>query len=130
MIGREHFKASEYSNLLELGMPSADRMLEKLYRTNPLRAHIAATYLKEMRGALSEIERVLKPNGHLILVVADNSICGKSFPTHTFLSMLLKELGFELRLEMVDCIRSRGFITKRNSTANLITKEWVLVFRK
>jgi hypothetical protein len=38
--------------------------------------------------------------------------------------------GLSLELELIDDIRSRGLMTKRNKTAGLITREHILVFQK
>ncbi len=105
-------------------------LLKRLFAVYPLRAHIAANYLVEMRCALTEIYRVLKPTGHLVLVAANNHVCGRPFKTYDYLRSILVQLGFEVVLELVDGILSRGLMTRRNKTASLIARERVIVVRK
>ena len=129
-IGREEYCKADCDHFTPSGVPPADRILSEIHKTNPWRATVAGTYLVEMRDALSEMHRVLKPGGHLVLVAANNMLCGREFKTQSYLERIAKEIGFALVLRLVDAIRSRGLMTKRNETASMITREWVLVFRK
>lgn len=129
-LGREHYLKERYCNCVQTGIKDADALLEIIFQTNPLRSYIVGNYLLEMRLALEEIVRVLKPGGYFILVTANNKVCGYDFPTHDFLKTFVKEMGLSLVLELIDHIASRGLMTKRNATASVITREWVYVFRK
>lgn len=129
-LGREFYPKESYINPLKIGMRSVDNLLKELHCINPLRSHIAGAYLVEMRDSIEEMGRVLKDDGYMVLVVANNQICGREFKTQEWLANIAKEYGFSLILRLVDDIRSRGLMTKRNQTASLITREWVLVFQK
>lgn len=129
-IGRENYKKSDYLNLSPTGVSEADELLEDIRKTNILRAHIAGNYLIEMREAFKETIRTLKPGGYFILVVGNNQVCGMEFRTQEYLKEIVEGLGLKLILQLIDDIRSYGLMTKRNKTANIITREWVLVFKK
>lgn len=129
-IGREHIPKQKYIDFTSTGIKDADKILERVYETNPLRASIASTYLIEMRQALTEAFRVLKPGGQLVLVIGNNVVCGHEFMSSDYLLEICERLGMELKLKLIDSIKSRGLMTKRNKTASLITREWVLVLRK
>jgi tRNA G10 N-methylase Trm11 len=129
-IGREHYRKSEYQLAQKSGLFDADELLLEIQQTNPLRAHIATNYLLEMRSALLEAYRVLKRGGYMVLVAANNQVCGQEFRTQEFLKRIAIEIGFEVEFQLIDAIKSYGLMTKRNKTANLITREWVTVFRK
>jgi DNA modification methylase len=129
-VGREFFRKVDYENPITIGISSADIFLEEIYSLNPLRSHIAGTYLLEMKDVLREVSRVLKPRGHLILILANNNICGREFKATRWLTRIAEEFHLSLILRFVDSIRSRGLMTKRNKTASMITREWVLVFRR
>lgn len=129
-IGREHFTTGGKFVVPKTGISDADRRLQHIEAINPLRALIAATYLVEMEEALRETTRVLKPGGHLVLVAANNRVCGKDFYTQRYLQSILERLGLVVRLRVVDAIRSRGLMTRRNSTASVIAREWAFVFQK
>lgn len=129
-LGREHHRKDAYAKQIHTGVKPADRLIKEIHCINPLRAHIAATYLSEMRQALREISRVVKPGGYVVLVVGNNQVCGREFETQKYLRLIAEEMGLALILRLIDDIRSRGLMTKRNRTASLITREWVLVFQK
>jgi DNA modification methylase len=129
-IGREHFSRVVCKSLPATGLSSADRRIRKAARINPLRGKIAAEYLAEMREVLQELHFVLKPGGFLIFVIGNNHLCGAPFSTERYLRKLAEINGFETRLRLVDNIKSRGLMTKRNKTANVISREWVLILQK
>jgi hypothetical protein len=129
-IGREHYYQSEYLTLVPTGIPGADRFLDRVYKRYPLRAHIAANYLLEMRKAFCQAAGLLKRDGFFVLVAGTNRICGSHFSTKEYLAEILEEMGFARKLELRDTIKSRGLMTKRNRTAGVIARESVLLFQK
>lgn len=129
-IGREEFRQADYVQLVPSSLQTADRILADIHSDNPVRAAIASTYLREMREAIEEIWRVLKLGGYFVLVAANNRICGREFKTQHYLRLIAEQTGFRPVLRLIDNIRSRGLMTKRNKTASVITREWVLVFVK
>lgn len=130
MIGREEFTKAERGRVLPTNVGEADKVLAGIRNRNPIRAIIAATYLNEMRTAMREMDRVLKPGGHIVLVAANNRIARKEFRTVDYLRTIAEECGLSLTACFIDTIRSRGLMTKRNHTASMITREWVLIFTK
>jgi tRNA G10 N-methylase Trm11 len=129
-IGREHYKKSDYQVLQKTNIPDADLLLEEIFRINPLRAHIASNYLLEMKLAFKEAIKNLKIGGYFVLVAANNQVCGKEFKTQEYLMQIAESFNVKVVLRMIDDIKSYGLMTKRNKTANIITREWVLVFQK
>lgn len=129
-IGREHYRKNEHQELVCTRIPKADQLLKRIYREYPLRAHIAGNYLLEMRAALESMVKSLNPGGYIVLVAGNNYVCRHPFKTGEYLKQILCELGLTPRLELIDTIKSRGLMTKRNATANLITREAVMLFQK
>ncbi|KQM79195.1 hypothetical protein ASE74_01095 [Pedobacter sp. Leaf216] len=129
-IGRENYQRKDYCILKKTNVAEADVLLEEIFKINPLRAHIAGNYLREMRSAFEESVKALKQDGYFILIVANNKVCGMEFRTQEYLTKIMLNLGMKLQLELIDDIKSYGLMTKRNKTASVITREWVLVFKK
>lgn len=129
-IGRENYVKSDYLTLKKTNIADADLLLKKIFEINPLRAHIAATYLLEMRKAIRESVRVLKPNKYFILIAANNKVCNYEFETQEYLRQIAEQEGMVTVCKLVDDIKSYGLMTKRNKTASIITCEWVLILKK
>jgi len=129
-IGREHYSSREYEILPDTTIPHANTVLRRIRRENPLRAHIAANYLVEMNSAFKEASRVLRVSGYMILIAANNSVCGIEFLTQRYLAEIARSHGLIVKLQLIDGIKSRGLMTKRNKTASLITREWITLFKK
>ena len=100
-------------------MVSRRRQLKRLWKRNALRAHIAGNYLVEMKQSIEHMYDVCRPGATLILVVGDNAVVGEEFPTSRYIREIAHHAGFELVFELVDDIRSRGLMTKRNATAGI-----------
>lgn len=129
-IGREHFLKGQISQPRYSGIPLADNILRTVREENPLRAHIAAQYLNEMREVIQTCIRLLKSGGVFVLVSGANELCGRVFNTTAFLHHLCLRERLVLRFELRDSIHSRGLMTRRNKTAGLIPFESVTVFQK
>jgi DNA modification methylase len=129
-VGREHLSKDEIRSSASVDIPHAEQLLDKIHKVYPLRSHIARTYLIEMKRAFQSMYFVLKPGAHLVLVTGPNTVCGFHFDTPAFLEHLAMEAGFTTRFKLVDHIRSRGLMTKRNKSASIIASEVVLCMRK
>jgi DNA modification methylase len=128
-IGREHLDLSEGLSS-EIVVPAADDIIRKVSTVNTTRARIAQRYLIEMRQAVSEIARLLKSGGHLVLVVGPNLVSGQVFDTPAYIEELCADAGLTTKVHLIDTIRSRGLMTKRNRTAGLIAQESVFLMQK
>jgi DNA modification methylase len=128
-IGRENYRKAEIE-IIKTGIRSADDLIEIIYQIKPERANIVCRYLIEMKSALNEIIRVLKKDGYLILIVGNNKVCNIEFNTQEYLTKYLLKMGLNLQVKFIDDIKSYGLMTKRNKTADIISREWVLVFKK
>lgn len=129
-VGREHVHRAK-SLVLERDLPpSFQSLVDEVNQENARRSRITEIYLHEYREALKEMARVVSPGGRVAVVVGNNVVCGKPLRNDIFTKEILERLGLSLELELVDTIKSRGLMTKRNRTASIISREAVLVFEK
>lgn len=129
-IGREHSPAYREEKLTD-GLPKEFKALISEIRTkNSLRAHITQQYLEELKTSLCEISKTTAPNGRIVLIIGNNEVCGMTLRTDKYISMVMEEYGCESELVLVDQIKSRGLLTKRNSTASVIAREYIMTFIK
>lgn len=129
-IGREHHAKASWANIGSTGIDDADALIAQIAKKSASRAKIVVTYLIEMRAALAEAVRVLRPGGCFVLVIGDNTVCGHRFASSDYLRVMLEEMGMTTILSLVDPIPSRGLMTRRNETAGIIASESIIVLRK
>ncbi len=129
-IGREHLTARERQISWSNESYDLRRDLDRVNNINPTRACIFANYISDMRHALRSSLATLRDGGVLVLVIGDNMVCGMPVQTSKHVKLIVEQENFEVILEVVDTIKSRGLMTKRNKTAGIISHEHVIVFRK
>lgn len=103
--------------------------LEKIKEKNLSRYYITLTYLREMEEGLDNILKALNKNGYLVLIVGNNTVCNQVFYNDEFLIDLMRKKGLELEVHLIDFIKSRGLMIKRNKTSGIINYESILIFR-
>ena len=129
-IGREHHAKASWADIEWTGIGDADALIARIAKENASRAKIVSAYLVEMRAALAEAVRVLRPGGCFVLVIGDNTVCGHRFASSRYLRIMLEGMGMTTILSLVDLIPSRGLMTRRHETAGIIVSESIIVLRK
>lgn len=128
-IGREHVAKKRNHTLVPLPSEYED-FLSGVAKKNARREAITRQYLSDLSVAVAEMARVTSSGGHIILVIGNNEVCGSPLTTDQFIIDRMQASGVEVDFHLVDHIKSRGLMTKRNSTASVISRESILVFRK
>jgi hypothetical protein len=129
-LGREHLPKASTKILESTSIDRADRIIQAIAQDNPTRAAIASVFLSEMKISAEKIMGSLKQGGYAVVVMADNTICGRKFETTAFTSELFSNAGGTKILELSDKIVSRSLQTKRASTSSSISHETISVFQK
>lgn len=129
-IGREYFSPSIYKQFHFIGFNNIDDILLKIFKKNKLRAYITYMYLIEMQQTLLKSFKLLKNYGYFVMVIGNNTIAGYEFLTYKYLIEIAESIGFKTELVLIDDIKSRGLMTKRNKTASVISREYIIVFKK
>jgi SAM-dependent methyltransferase len=111
-------------------IPEIDKIIKKIYKINKKSAYIVYKYFFNMEKNLQECNKVLKKDGHYILVVGNNWVRGIEIPIHRGLLHIAKRNGFKLEEIGYDLITNRKFMTKRNNTVPIIEKDWVIDLHK
>jgi tRNA G10 N-methylase Trm11 len=128
-IGREHLPGKRNDEYEELPSEFIS-MLERVKAKHQARYHITGQYLMDMKRSFAEMGRVVEPGGTIVIVVGNNKVCGEVLRNDQFCKVSFLGMGFTLELHLIDEIRSRGLMTKRNVNADIISNEHVLVFKK
>jgi len=129
-IGREHVHRSKDTNF-PVALPGQfAELIDCIGNINATRARITEVYLQEFRTALAEMAKVVADDGRVVIVIGNNQVCGQPLRNDTYVKQVMRAQGMEVELELVDTIKSRGLMTKRNKSASVISRESVIVFRK
>lgn len=130
LVGTEKVFANNYKVLHNTGYNLADQIVSIIYNKDPRRAFIAYKFYVDMSKVFQEIFRILKKGKYFVLIIGNNTIKGINVPNQEILAEIAIDKGFTIENVFVDYIKSYGLMTKRNKTANMIDKEWVIVFKK
>jgi tRNA G10 N-methylase Trm11 len=128
-IGREH-APGKCSAIIPTMPHEFEALLLRVKKKNSLRHEITLQYLTDMQKALGEISRAISPNGHAVIVLGNNQVCGEVLRNDIYCISILESCGMKLEMHLVDNIKSRSLLLKRNSSAPAISRESILVFSK
>ena len=73
-------------------MPAFSRILEP-FEGDPKYKRMTQ-YVLDLAGVIRELGRVLKPKGNVLLLIGDNVIGGRVFPTSEIVESLLRQHNF------------------------------------
>lgn len=129
-IGRESFKKVDYDDLVLTGINSGDQIIKTVFHKSKVRAYMISCYLREMIDALSAIYGSMRSGAYLIMVVANNTVCGERFYVDQCFAEICRGMGMNIELVLLDEIRSRGLLTKRHKSAGVISNEVIMIMKK
>ncbi len=110
--------------------------IEKVKRLDAKKAKILQKYLREMKIALQEMNRVLKRGKCLILVVGNSTMRGCEVKTNKNLEAIGEVVGFAVRGQIIRQLdRSRRMLptsinTNREGIEKRMHEEYILIFEK
>jgi DNA modification methylase len=126
--GNKYLENSEIRNMIDA--------LDLKPRLKPRQKAILARYIYDMKQAMSEIARVLVPNGKAVFVVGENTLRGTYIRTAAALKAIAKLVGLKFAGRKVRILPSnRRYLPppkkRRGDRINLrMRREIVITFRK
>jgi DNA modification methylase len=126
-VGTESVSATKYRYLHKIYVKEADNVIAKIYKKDPRRAYIVYKYLYDMRENLKEVYRVLKKDGHYIIVVGNNKIRKELFENWKYIMSMAIEIGFKVENYFASEIIKHFIKVPREERINT---DWILVLKK
>lgn len=126
-VGTERVAAKEYKELHKYGNSRLDEILEEIYQVDRRRSYVVYKYFEDMRKNFIEVKRILKPDGHYVVAVADNIVRKVPVPTHIVLMDIAQEVGFDTVDYFGSVLMMRPHDMRK---AEKMKAEWVMAFRK
>ncbi|MBE9128317.1 hypothetical protein IQ258_19645 [Coleofasciculus sp. LEGE 07081] len=129
-VGREAFSKAELRSFKPHNDPYLVQLVETLKTKNIVRAKLISEYFHDLNDSLENAITALKPGGYAIVIIGNTTACDQLIEIDRALKFIMKSLNADVELHLIDEIKSRGLITKRNKTAGIITQEHIIVFKK
>ncbi|SET62521.1 DNA adenine methylase [Thorsellia anophelis] len=129
-IGRESSPANTRVNFSDKLPIEFELLLQKIKEKNLLRYYITNQYLYEMKNAYKQLVNCIENYGYIVIVTGNNLITENELRNDQFTIQIMRQLGLKLELHLIDSIKSRGLMTKRNVNGSIIKDEHILVFKK
>ncbi len=126
--GMRRKAAQEVAHLIEIS-PSLKRTLSRLEAFPPDRGKRVAAYWRDLDRALRYAVAVLRSGAFLVWTIGNRRVGGEPIPTDAILEELLVVKGCRPVTKLKRKIPSKRMAT-RNSIANTMRAEAILVFRK
>jgi len=118
------------------GITTVDEFLRSLIAKDDSRGRAAAKYFADMKEAMAEIYRILKPGRVAIIVVGPSTLRGTVIPTHRLLAEIGSAVGFQcIGYAARQLDRDKRYLpvssqTKREGIEARIHEEYVIAFTK
>jgi len=125
-IGTETIYKKDYFEIESTGIKKFDKITDKIFKIDKKRAHIVQKFFFDMSKNMLEIKRLLKNNGHYVIVVGNSTIRGIDVPTNELLLEIAKINGFDLENMFSYVIKNRYLRIPRSGKGGLIKKDWVI----
>ena len=130
-IGSERGKIEEHEHNKQLS-PTAQAIVKRLKKIDQRKSHLIERYFCDMTDVFGEINRVLAPGKHAVIVVCPSHIRKTEIPTHVVFTEIAKYLRMKLVDEQTRTIDSRKRVLPyvRDSFGNRMSTEYVLAYKK
>ena len=128
-LGSERCIWRETRRSESLSMEQAS-IVDQIAKRNATRAGMLERYLDGLYAFAGELKRVLRRGGDAFVTFGDSQFAGITVSLCDIFAEFCRRVGLEVTARMVDCIPSRGLITKRHPSASVIRGEQLLWLTK
>ena len=137
-IGNKQIKKVEYSHYNpfdnKTNIHQLDRTLEQIFtldkKNGQKHAYITRKYFAEMENHFVEMNKILKPRTHYIMVVGDSTVSDIYVDTANIISKIAEKKGFKLINKWGYKIKNRYMRFDRKGRGGIINIDWVLDFER
>jgi hypothetical protein len=125
-MGTKRIPATKYSEKIETTYNSINTLIDRIYVKNKKFAYILGKFFVDMEMNMREVKKVLKEDGHYIIVIGNNKVAGIPVNSHELITEIGRENGFELDNLFAYKIRNRYMRFPRKGRGGLITEDWIV----
>lgn len=130
-IGTENFSVKLYGlGVKKTNINILDELLKKIMIKDKKRAYVVYKYFEDMATNFEEVFKLLKIQGHYVVVVGDSNIRGIEVPTKDILIEIAQSKGYKLSNVYSYIIKNRYLRIPRAGRGGYIDKDWVIDLEK
>ena len=83
-----------------------------------------------MTDVIRNMNKLLKPDGHVVLKISDSKLKKVKIETGLLLTEIAGLFGFKPVDFFIDKIKNRSLLTARNTYSDIITHDYIVVWQK
>lgn len=126
-IGTENIPSVEYKREIDkTNNKRLNAILRSIIKIDRRRAFVVLRYFRDIERNIIEVNKMLKKEGHYIIVIGDSRIRGIDISTHEIIIDIAKRHGYDLCNMFSYVIRNRYLRIPRSGRGGLIKKDWVV----
>ena len=129
-LGTERLSVKNVKGRLNTPLSEANTLIQRITQTNITRALMAAEYIRYLTRFARECFRVLKRGGEAFVTFGTGHVSGIGVAWDKLFCAAAEEAGLRIVAVMVDNIPSRGLMTARHQTSDVIDDERVVWLRR
>lgn len=126
-IGTESISSIEYnSKIAKTKIKDLDNIVNNISLKDKKRAYVVWKYFNDMEKHFKLMSKLLKKDGHYIIVVGNSKIRGEIIKTYEILTEIALRNGFEIVNKFSYQIRNRYLRIPRSGQGGLVDLDWVV----
>lgn len=132
MLGNDKLRKNEYETLEYTNYSEINKTIDMMKSIDMKSAKIIGTFFNQIEKVIKNMSYVLKQNGRAVIKISDSKMKKQKIETGRFMSMIAENYGFELEDVFLDEINnnSRSLTTARNTYSDIITHDYIIIWRK
>ncbi len=116
LLSKEFLEYPHNTDLIEVAKPEQGVLINR--------------FMDKMDTFFTFVGKVLNENGHIAMIIGNNTINGKVVPVSNAIMKLASSHSLRVKESYEDEIKNYSFFTKRNKNAGMIKKEHIMIFSK
>lgn len=125
-MGTKHIPSKLYAQKLKTGYNGVDEIADKVFDKNRKFAYILSNFFIDMAKNLKEVQKILKSDGHYVVVIGSNNIAGISVPSYELISEIAVDSGYRISNLFSYKIRNHYMRFPRKGRGGLIDEDWIV----
>lgn len=130
MIGNDRLSKKECAARVVTPYKRINSIIENVYNLDAKSGNVIGRYFNEMTDVIRNMNKLLKPDGHVVMKISDSKLKKVKIETGLLLTEIAGIFGFKPVDFFIDKIKNRSLLTARNTYSDIITHDYIVVWQK